>query len=119
MFQRAIVRPPTDNFADGLTTVDLGVPDFSKALEEHARYCEALERCGLLVTRLSLDARYPDATFVEDTASDTPYEPYAPDVERPGRQIFVESTDGRRVGKILAVRHRTNESEAAEAAGEE
>ena len=68
MFQRAIVRPPTGNFADGLTTADLGVPDFAKALEEHSRYCEALERCGLAVTRLSPDARYPDATFVEDTA---------------------------------------------------
>ena len=72
MFQRAIVRPPTANFAEGLTTVDLGVPDFAKALEDHARYCEALERCGLLVTRLSPDARYPDATFVEDTAILTP-----------------------------------------------
>ncbi len=68
MFQRAIVRPPTANFADGLTTVDLGVPDFAKALEEHARYGEALERIGLLLTRLSPDPRYPDATFVEDTA---------------------------------------------------
>ncbi len=72
MFQRAIVRPPTDNFAEGLTTVDLGVPDFARALEEHARYSEALERCGLLVTHLSPDPRYPDATFVEDTAILTP-----------------------------------------------
>lgn len=72
MFQRAIVRPPTGNFADGLTTVDLGVPDFARALEEHARYCEALERCGLMVTHLSPDPRYPDATFVEDTAILTP-----------------------------------------------
>jgi dimethylargininase len=68
MFQRAIVRPPTENFADGLTTVDLGVPNFSRALEQHAAYAEALARCGLLVTRLSPDPRYPDATFVEDTA---------------------------------------------------
>ena len=72
MFHRAIVRPPTENFADGLTTVDLGVPDFARALEEHARYGEALERCGLLVTHLSPDPRYPDATFVEDTAILTP-----------------------------------------------
>jgi len=72
VFQRAIVRPPTDNFADGLTTVDLGIPEFERALQEHARYCEALERCGLMVTRLSPDRRYPDATFVEDTAILTP-----------------------------------------------
>jgi len=72
VFHRAIVRPPTENFADGLTTVDLGVPDFAKALEQHAAYGAALERCGLMVTRLSPDPRYPDATFVEDTAILTP-----------------------------------------------
>jgi dimethylargininase len=93
VFQRAIVRPPTANFADGLTTVDLGVPDFGKALEEHARYVEALERCGLLVTRLSPDARFPDATFVEDTAILTPRgavltRPGAP--ERTGEAAAIE-----------------------------
>lgn len=93
MFQRAIVRPPTANFADGLTTVDLGVPDFAKALEEHQRYCEALERCGLLVTHLSPDPRFPDATFVEDTAILTPRgavltRPGAP--EREGEAAAIE-----------------------------
>jgi dimethylargininase len=68
MFHRAIVRPPAPNFADGLTTVDLGVPDVAKALQQHARYCEALERCGLELVRLPADPRYPDSTFVEDTA---------------------------------------------------
>jgi HD superfamily phosphohydrolase len=37
----------------------------------------------------------PEYYFVEDTASDTPYEPYAPDEERPARQIFVEGEDGK------------------------
>jgi len=68
VFQRAIVRPPAANFADGLTTVDLGAPDVAKALDQHAAYCAALERCGLMVTHLSPDPRYPDSTFVEDTA---------------------------------------------------
>ncbi len=68
MFTRAIVRPPAANFAAGLTSVDLGKPDFAKALEQHARYCDALQRCGLALTRLPADARYPDSTFVEDTA---------------------------------------------------
>jgi dimethylargininase len=72
VFHRAIVRPPSDNFAEGLTTVDLGVPDFGKALEQHARYCEALERCGLELVRLPPDSRFPDATFVEDAAVLTP-----------------------------------------------
>jgi dimethylargininase len=68
MFRHALVRPPAANFADGLTTVDLGVPDVARALAEHARYCEALERCGLALVRLDADPRFPDATFVEDTA---------------------------------------------------
>lgn len=68
MFQHAIVRPPAPNFADGLTTVDFGKPDYALALQQHAAYCVALEQCGLALTRLAMDARYPDATFVEDTA---------------------------------------------------
>jgi dimethylargininase len=67
-FTRAIVRPPSSNFADGLTSVSLGKPDFALALEQHAKYCEALEQCGLTLVRLPEDAAHPDATFVEDTA---------------------------------------------------
>ena len=67
-FTRAIVRPPGANFADGLTTVDLGVPDYALTLRQHAAYCEALERCGLTLIRLEPDLRFPDSTFVEDTA---------------------------------------------------
>ncbi|MFI5246024.1 MAG: dimethylarginine dimethylaminohydrolase family protein [Gemmatimonadales bacterium] len=67
-FTRAIVRPPSANFADGLTSVALGTPDFTLALEQHAAYCEALERAGLELTRLPEDSAYADATFVEDTA---------------------------------------------------
>jgi dimethylargininase len=68
VFRRAIVRPPARNFAEGLTTAKLGAPDVSRALAQHAAYVAALERCGLLVTQLSPDARYPDSTFVEDAA---------------------------------------------------
>jgi dimethylargininase len=67
-FTRAIVLPPSSNFADGLTSVELGRPDFARALEQHARYCEALERCGLSLVRLPENPAHPDATFVEDTA---------------------------------------------------
>jgi dimethylargininase len=67
-FTRAIVRPPSSNFADGLTSIALGVPDFALALEQHARYCDALETCGLQLTRLQEDPAHPDATFVEDAA---------------------------------------------------
>jgi dimethylargininase len=72
MFTRAIVRLPAVNFADGLTSVDLGKADFAKALEQHARYCEALEHCGLTLTQLPADPQFPDSTFVEDTAILTP-----------------------------------------------
>jgi dimethylargininase len=68
LLSRAIVRPPSSNFADGLTTADLGAPDHERAMTQHAAYCEALERCGLAVTRLPEDPRHPDSTFVEDTA---------------------------------------------------
>lgn len=67
-FTKAIVRPPSANFADGLTTVDLGKPDYQLALRQHEAYCHALENCGLRLTRLASDDLFPDATFVEDTA---------------------------------------------------
>ena len=68
MFNNAIVRIPGSNFAEGLTTVALGVPDFKKVLDQHARYCEALQECGLTVITLAPDLNHPDSTFVEDTA---------------------------------------------------
>jgi HD superfamily phosphohydrolase len=39
-----------------------------------------------------MDPRY---SWVEDSASDMPYEPYQPDADRPARQIFVENSAGR------------------------
>jgi dimethylargininase len=68
MFSKAIVRAPGQNFAAGLTSVDLGVPVFERALGQHAAYCAALQSCGLEIIRLNPDERYPDSTFVEDTA---------------------------------------------------
>ncbi|MGB7210078.1 MAG: arginine deiminase family protein [Pyrinomonadaceae bacterium] len=68
MFSKAIVRAPTENFADGLTSVDLGVPVFETALVQHRAYCKALVRCGLSLIELDSDPEYPDSTFAEDTA---------------------------------------------------
>ena len=73
MFKRAILRVPGKNFADGLTTVDLGVPKLDLVLEQHAHYCEALRECGLDLTILQPDLRHADSTFVEDTAVLTPH----------------------------------------------
>jgi dimethylargininase len=68
LFKNAIVRAPGSNFDAGLTSVSLGRPDFDLVLEQHARYFEALVECGLAVTALDADLRFPDSTFVEDTA---------------------------------------------------
>ncbi len=65
---RALVRAPGQSLVSGLTTANLGAPNYALALEQHAVYCEALEACGLTVTHLPRDERYPDSTFVEDTA---------------------------------------------------
>jgi len=67
-FTRAIVRPPAPNFAQGLTSVDLGVPDYRCALQQHQAYCDTLQSCGLSLVTLDPDVAYPDSTFVEDTA---------------------------------------------------
>lgn len=67
-FRNALVRPPAATFADGLTTVDLGAPEPGRALEQHAAYVAVLEGCGVAVTPLAADPRFPDSTFVEDTA---------------------------------------------------
>jgi len=68
LFQHAIVRIPGSNFADGLTTATLGAPHYDQVLLQHAHYCEGLRECGLQVTTLETDLRFPDSTFVEDTA---------------------------------------------------
>ena len=81
MFTRAIVRIPGSNFADGLTTADLGIPHFDEVLHQHARYCDALRDCGLELTILEPDLRHPDSTFVEDAAILTRH---AAIVTRPG-----------------------------------
>jgi dimethylargininase len=67
-FTRAIVRPPARTFAAGLSSAAVGPPDLDKALEQHARYVQALRDCALEVTSLDPDDGYPDSTFVEDTA---------------------------------------------------
>lgn len=67
-FTDAIVRPPGQSFTEGIASVPAGKPSLALALEQHARYVAALERCGLRVTALDPDPAFPDSTFVEDTA---------------------------------------------------
>jgi len=68
MFTQAIVRTPCPELIHGLTTAQLGTPDFEKALTQHRAYIQALRECGLKVTVLPADSRYPDSTFIEDVA---------------------------------------------------
>ena len=72
MFTHAIVRTPGANFDAGLTTAAFGRPIFDLVLQQYRRYCEALTECGLSLTTLEPDLRFPDSTFVEDTAILTP-----------------------------------------------
>jgi dimethylargininase len=65
---RAIVRPPSDNYAAGLSASGEGAPVLATALAQHAAYCAALAACGLAVEVLPANAEYPDSTFVEDAA---------------------------------------------------
>ncbi|NVM17852.1 MAG: N(G),N(G)-dimethylarginine dimethylaminohydrolase [Candidatus Lokiarchaeota archaeon] len=68
MFKHAIVRKPCKNFQFGISTSALGKPDYEKALLQHLKYVEALIKCNLSVIALEEDDRFPDSTFVEDTA---------------------------------------------------
>lgn len=68
MLTRAIVRSPSRNYCDGLTSSGLPAPDYTLALKQHEEYCLTFERLGLRLTRLPADEKYPDSTFVEDTA---------------------------------------------------
>ncbi len=68
MFTHAIVRTPGCSLIHGITSANSGTPVYAKALEQHAGYVDALTRCGVEVTILEADERFPDSTFVEDTA---------------------------------------------------
>lgn len=57
---------------DGITTADLGKPDYELALRQHDAYIEAMRACGAEVTVLPAMEEYPDSCFVEDVAVVTP-----------------------------------------------
>ena len=68
MIKHAIVRKPAKTFQEGITFSNLGKPDYNKAVIQHSNYIEALKECGLKIILLDADDRFPDSTFVEDTA---------------------------------------------------
>lgn len=93
MFTRAIARKPASNFDAGLTTVSLGRPQFELVLRQHEAYCQALLECGLQLSLLEADHRFPDSTFVEDTA-----------VITPRSAIFMRPGAESRAGEVAAIR---------------
>jgi dimethylargininase len=93
LFKHAIVRIPGENFAQGLTTALLGAPVYDQVLIQHARYCDALQACGLVLTTLEVDPDHPDSTFVEDTAVLTAHSAI---LTRPGARS--------REGEVAAIR---------------
>ena len=66
-FRKALVRKPGMNFHAGLTSSQLGVPDYALTLRQHHDYCSALVKCGLDLFILDPNEQYPDSPFVEDT----------------------------------------------------
>ena len=68
-FNNVIVRRPCKAVCEGITSApELGQPIYEKALQQHDKYIEALKKCGVEVTVLEADERYPDSCFVEDPA---------------------------------------------------
>ncbi|HJV21111.1 MAG TPA: arginine deiminase family protein [Holophagaceae bacterium] len=68
MFTHAILRTPGPDFADGITTADLGRPAYDRMLAQHVAYRQALEALGLQTEVLPPLPGFPDAYFVEDVA---------------------------------------------------
>ena len=68
MFTYAIVRTPPVSIINGITTANLGMPDYEKTLRQHRAYIESLKSCGLTVITLPAAEAFPDSCFVEDTA---------------------------------------------------
>ncbi|MBM7585609.1 dimethylargininase [Bacillus pakistanensis] len=72
MFKQVIVKKPAISYVNGLTTSDLGTPNYEMALEQHEKYVQALAKCGVEVKVLLDNEEFADSTFVEDTAVLTP-----------------------------------------------
>ncbi len=72
MFTHALTRLPGENFAEGLTTVNLGQPDYTLIQQQHRNYRQVLLSLGLDVLVLPAEPSYTDAYFVEDPAILTP-----------------------------------------------
>ena len=65
----ALTHTVSPSLAEGeVTFIDRQTVDYELALQQHATYCNALEKCGVEVKRLSVNPDSPDSCFIEDTA---------------------------------------------------
>ena len=67
-FTKAILRYPCKNMVKGLTSANLGIPNYQIAMKQHFKYNQILNQLGLSTTILEEDNHFPDSCFVEDTA---------------------------------------------------
>ncbi len=93
MYSTAVTRKPCPALGKGLTTSNLGVPDYTLALEQHTRYLKTLRDLGLQVDVLEAEPDYPDAHFVEDTAVVLPEIAVITNPGAPARRGEVESIE--------------------------
>lgn len=91
-FKHAITRSPGENFGQGITTSDLGSPDYKRILEQHKVYINTLKTLGLQVLELEALVEFPDSYFVEDTA-----------VVLPEVAIITNPGAAARIGEALAI----------------
>ena len=54
MFTHAITRKPGFDFADGLTTNDIDVPDYDLMQAQHVIYVNIMRSLGLMVLELEV-----------------------------------------------------------------
>ncbi len=72
MFQYAITRPPCPRITEGITTANLGKPNYDKSLLQHQNYVNTLQQLGLEIITLEANNNFPDSTFIEDVVLYTP-----------------------------------------------
>lgn len=89
-FSHIIARTPAKSLVDGLTSANLGKPDYQKALDQHNNYIRALQQCDVDITILPADERFPDSVFVEDVTLCTPH---CAIITRPGAPSRREETE--------------------------
>jgi len=67
-FSKAIVRKPAETVVNGISSANLGKPNYTLAKKQHIAYTQILKDLGLSVEVLDEQEEFPDSVFVEDVA---------------------------------------------------